>query len=293
MPHDRYVKLLQAAQIPVRVRLIRLPMTTAGSRDLGEGRDLALHPSGQPLLAVRGTKWILDGTPFEWGAALRGRYLDRSEWSGQLNFAETEIASMVKESLQWDDQLLLHCAGDKPIEVAFDAMEETHDVDWPARRVRVEHGDGLAGDLVSRARNLGVVVVQNPTHLSLVDLMNARYGPDSAFFPMRSLLQAGVRMALGSDGPLNPYLNIMFAVLHPFHPSEGLTREQAVMLYTLGSAFAEFEERDKGSIVKGKLADLAVLSQDIFTVPVDALPATESIMTLVGGKTVYDAGALN
>jgi len=60
-----------------------------------------------------------------------------------------------------------------------------------------------------------------------------------------------------------------------------------------GSAFAEFEEGDKGTLAKGKLADIAVLSQDIFTVPADALPATESILTLVGGKVVRDAKALN
>jgi predicted amidohydrolase YtcJ len=137
------------------------------------------------------------------------------------------------------------------------------------------------------------MVVQNPTPLSFVDSMRERYGPDVPFFPLRSLLEAGVPLALGSDGLLNPYLNIMFAVLHPVNPSEALTREEAIEAYTRGSAFAEFEEREKGTISQGKLADIAVLSQDIFTVPIDALPATESILTLVGGKVVYDAKVLN
>lgn len=82
-------------------------------------------------------------------------------------------------------------------------------------------------------------------------------------------------------------------MLHPVHPAEGITREQAVEAYTRGSAFAEFEEGEKGTIAKGKLVDIAVLSQGIFTVPIDILPATESILTLVGGKIVYDAKALN
>jgi predicted amidohydrolase YtcJ len=68
-----------------------------------------------------------------------------------------------------------------------------------------------------------------------------------------------------------------------------MTREQAVMAYTLTSAYAEFEEKEKGSLEPGKLADLAVLSQDIFTVPVGDLPKTKSVMTMVGGKIVYDA----
>jgi predicted amidohydrolase YtcJ len=289
---DRCVKLLQGAQVPIRVRVIRMSMTSVEGRDLAEGRDLPLRPFGQPTITVRGTKWILDGTPFEWGAALRGTYLDRPDWSGRLNFAETEIASMVRESLQWEDQLLLHCAGDKPIEALFEAMEEAQDVDWTEKRVRIEHGDALVGDLIPRARRLGVVVVQNPTHLSLVDLMRERYGLDTPFFPLRSLLEAGIPLAIGSDGPLNPYLNIMFAVLHPVHPAEALTLEEAVEAYTRGAAFAEFEEGEKGTISEGKLADIAVLSQDIFTMPVDALPTTESILTLVGGKVVYDAQAL-
>ena len=199
---------------------------------------------------------------------------------------------MVRESLEWEDQLLLHCAGDKPVEALFNAMENVSDVNWKQKRVRVEHGDGVTEDLITRARKLGVVVVQNPTHLSLKDIAIARYGSESQFFPLRSLLEAGISLALGSDGPLNPYLNIMLATLHPIHPSEALTREQAVVAYTRGSAYAEFQEQEKGTITKGKLADIAVLSQDIFDVPVDALPATHSILTIVGGKIVHDANQL-
>jgi hypothetical protein len=84
----------------------------------------------------------------------------------------------------------------------------------------------------------------------------------------------------------------MFATIHGNRPPEAITREQAVIAYTLTSAYAEFEEKSKGSLEAGKLADLAVLSQDIFTVPTPQLPKTESVLTLVGGKTVYDARVL-
>jgi predicted amidohydrolase YtcJ len=106
------------------------------------------------------------------------------------------------------------------------------------------------------------------------------------------LIEAGIPFALGSDGPLNPYLNLMFAVMHPARPEEAITVEQAVEAYTCGSAFAEFQENEKGMIAPGKLADLAVLSQDIFTVPVGQLPGTESVMTVTGGEIVYSSGAL-
>ena len=120
----------------------------------------------------------------------------------------------------------------------------------------------------------------------------AGFSGDQAF-PLKSLLAAGIPVALGSDGPLNPYLNIMLAAQHPAHPSEAITREQAVIAYTRTSAYAEFAEHNKGTLESGKLADLAVLSQDIFSVPLADLPKTQSILTVVGGKVVYDAGQLD
>jgi hypothetical protein len=81
----------------------------------------------------------------------------------------------------------------------------------------------------------------------------------------------------------------MIASTYPGKPKEALTREQAVIAYTLTSAYAEFAEKDKGSLEPGKLADLAVLSQDIFNIPADDLPKTESVLTMVDGKVVYDA----
>jgi hypothetical protein len=91
---------------------------------------------------------------------------------------------------------------------------------------------------------------------------------------------------------MNPGLNIMFAVIHPLNPSEAITPQQAVTAYTRGSAYAEFAEMEKGTLAKGKLADLVVLSQDIFHVPPGDLPNTSSVLTLVDGKIIYDAGML-
>lgn len=165
---------------------------------------------------------------------------------------------------------------------------------WTTRRVRFEHGDGLTPDLIQRAKEMGVVVVQNPTHLAVVRMfpdLSGRFEKIKAQ-PLRSLLAAGIPVALGSDGPMNPYLNIMLASVHPNRPSEAITREQAVIAYTLTAAYAEFAEKDKGSLETGKLADLAVLSQDIFTVDPSELLKTESVLTIVGGKIVYDGKAI-
>jgi len=209
--------------------------------------------------------------------------------SGQLYFSQHDMEAMLRESLQNRDQLLLHIVGDRTIETFLNAMDATGGPEvWAKRRVRFEHGDGLMPDLIPRAKKLGVIVVQNPTHLTL---SIKRWGPQRAPHnqPLRALLERGIPLAIGSDGPNNPYLNIMLASTYRGKPSEALTREQAVTAYTLTAAYAEFAEKDKGSLAPGKWADLAVLSQDIFRVPPEDLPKTQSVLTLVGGHVVYDA----
>lgn len=295
MPLDRYIGLLGKAKFPVRMRLIRWPATDQKGRDVKEGLELPLHPPGMPLVTVSGTKWVLDGTPLERGMAVRGEYRDRPGWSGAMNFPETEIVAMLRDSLARNDQTLFHAPGDKTIDAVFKAMiavdpDEAH---WLSRRVRLEHGDGLFLDLVPLAKRLSVVVVQNPTHFDPgMNPVIARFGPMSPYCPLRSLIASGIPLAIGSDGPMNPGLNIMFAITHPLTPSEAITPQQAVTAYTRGSAYAEFAEKEKGTLATGKLADLAVLSQDIFKAPPGDLPKTTSVLTLVDGKIIYDAGVL-
>jgi hypothetical protein len=287
----RFVDGLIEADLPIRVRAIRFPGTDGQARLVDEDRDVSVPKRLVDRITVGGTKWILDGTPLERGAAMRQPYHDAPEQRGRLNFPAEEVAAMLRESIAADEQLLVHAVGDHALGVLLSAMESMPEVDWPRRRVRVEHGDGLFPDLAERAARLGVVVVQNPTHFA-PPVVVQRMGTDRGFQPLRSLLDAGIPLALGSDGPPNPWLDVMLATLHPASPSEAVTVEQAIVAYTRGAAFAELQEEEKGTLVAGKLADLAVLSQDVFMVPADALPGTRSVLTLLGGKIVHDAGEL-
>lgn len=287
---DRCVALWEKAPTAIRMRVMRMAGSSPNGRDLKEGRQLPRNPS--PLVTVSGTKWVLGGSPIEGSAALRKPYTDRPNSSGWMDFDEKEMEAMLRESLQNDDQLLVHVVGDLATETFLNAMEATGGKDvWSKRRIRIEHGDGILPDLVARAKELGVIVVANPTHFTLRELLVKRFGVERAdqMQPLRSLLEAGIPLALGSDGPNNPYLNIMLASIYPGKPQEAITREQAAIAYTRTAAYAEFAEKDKGSLEPGKLADLAVLSQDIFSVPPPELPKTESVLTMVGGKIVYDA----
>ena len=293
VPPERCVSLLEKAPTPIRVRVIRMPGTTPAGRDTQEGRPVPR--SSSPLITVSGTKWMLDGVPLEGTFAPRNDSATVSYFvlHEQLTFPETEIAAMLQESRHDHDQLLVHVSAYPATAAMLNAMKSADGTHvWAQERVRFEHGDGLTPELIPLAKKMEIVVVQNPTHLAAVKMspsLDSDLWEGIKAQPLRSLLTAGIPVALGSDGPTNPYLNIMLASLHPDRPSEAITREQAVIAYTLTSAYAEFAEKDKGSLEPGKLADLAVLSQDIFTVDASDLPKTESVLTMVGGNFVYDA----
>jgi predicted amidohydrolase YtcJ len=240
--------------------------------------------------AVRGfpVKYVLDGTPIERSAAMLAAYSDDPSTSGRLNYGEAEVEEMVRKAAEGQQQLLVHAVGDRSIATLLERMRRVP-ADWPSRRVRIEHGDMMTPALAKAARELGVIVVQNPAHFTIPGVIAPRYGARAAQ-PARSLLEQGNRFAIGSDGPLNPFLNIFFAVIHPTNAGEALSVEQALRAYTAGAAFAEFEERRKGKLMPGMLADLAVLSQDIFNVPPPELPKTTSVMTIINGKIVHSAG---
>jgi len=264
---DTFEKAWRKIDSPVRMRHIAFPSSVP-----------ALVP--RPPAAPRGTnglKWILDGTPIEKGAAVRAEY--EGGGKGVMNF--NTLTRLIKQGLDTNQQLLFHAAGDQTTATLLAALQATPNVDWPSKRPRIEHGDGLLPDLDETAKALGVTVVLNPSHFFARSLY-----PTGRFMRARSLLDV-VHVAIGSDGPLNPYLNIMFATERPDLPREALTRAQAVAAYTAGSAYAQNRD-DLGIIAPGKLADLAVLSQDIFEVPASALPDTVAWMTIINGKIVLN-----
>lgn len=285
VPPVRIVSLLERAPTPVRVRVMTMPPTNSKGRQ----RDARPLASRSPLVTISGIKWKLDGNPFDGTRAPSGPD-DRYAWALAKYFPDAELSAMLDEARATGDQLILHISGTPAAEAMLDVMERAGAPQWIARRVRFEHGDGLLPELIPRVKALGVLVVQNPSHLDL----RGRLGDltiDSSQL-LRSIIEAGIPLAFGSDGPLNPYLNIMLACRHPDRPTESVSREQAVIAYTREAAYAEFTEKDKGTLEPGKLADLAVLSQDIFAVPLERLPQTTAVLTIVGGRSAYDGGDL-
>jgi predicted amidohydrolase YtcJ len=290
------IAAIRSAGSVARVRLVSMPMPDADGVGADEWEGIPAAPA--PLVELSGTKWILDGTPLERLAMMRAPYADAGYTRGRLNQPPEVLRALLARHARMPagpaSQLMLHVVGDSAARLVLTHMRAiAPDSTWRARRVRIEHGDWMTGDLLPVARRLGVIVVQNPVHFALPPgVVEARYGRRAPTFQtVRALAAAGVPLAFGSDGPRNPFLGILLATTHPNNPAQRLTREQAVSAYTRGAAYAEFTEDTKGTIAPGMLADLAVLSQDIFTVPPGALPATTSVLTMLGGRVVHDARA--
>jgi predicted amidohydrolase YtcJ len=254
-------------------------------------------------MRLGGSKWVLDGSPLERGAFLLEDYTDRPGWRGRSNYSEAQLREILSGALTSPHQVALHAVGDAEAEMVLRAMNElAPSARWREVRVRIEHGDGIFGDRLKRVATLGIVVDQQPIHAAGLDvgggrlIQDARWGARAdRFTPLRSLLAAGIPLALSSDSnsvddTANPFLNIMIAVSYPRRPDEALTREQALRAYTAGGAYAEREEAHKGTIMRGMAADLAVLSQDILIAPLEALPATTSLLTVVDGAIIHAEG---
>jgi predicted amidohydrolase YtcJ len=214
---------------------------------------------------------------------LREPYADRPTTHGRLNLSAADIESFLRRALALREQPMLHAVGDATIDGVLDGLERTGGEAWHTIRPRIEHGDLLEPSHYERARRFGVILVQNPSHFMLAPLMKARLGARASRATwIRTAIVSGIPVAIGSDNVLNPYLNIMLASINANNPQEAMTREQAIAAYTAGATYAEYQEAQKGTISRGMLADLAMLSQDIFKVPAEALPATTSVLTMVG-----------
>jgi predicted amidohydrolase YtcJ len=236
----------------------------------------------------------VDGTPIEQNSVQRADYIGRPGWRGRSNFTDAQLREILQLGLARPTQLALHVVGDGETDRVLKMMTELAPAaTWREKRVRIEHGDGINPDVFEKVAQLGLIVIQNPTHLALPPTGGQKIQDHPSV--LKGFVTAGIPLALGSDGGVkeqNPFLNLMLAVLVPSDPSEALTREQALAAYTSGGAYAEGQDKRRGRLAPGFAADLAVLSQDVLTVPTPQLPATTSLLTLVDGEVIFEDAML-
>jgi predicted amidohydrolase YtcJ len=268
------VRFFKEAALPQRIRIIAWPLTTPLGRKLWEWNFKDLHPA--PLTYISGIKYVIDGTPLEGNAFNKKPYTENGNWYGRLNYPIDTIKQILKEALTSNQQLMMHITGDSTMAIVLSLMKQLAGNDvWKRKRVRIEHNStpNITATELNDVKELGLLMMHTP-----------KYCMDS---PIRSLFAKGIIVGIAPDGNAHPFFDIMVVTSQQTHPNENITREQAVIAYTKTNAYAEFMEREKGALAKGMLADLAVLSQDIFTIPTQQLPATTSVLTIVNGKIVH------
>jgi predicted amidohydrolase YtcJ len=256
----------------------------------------AHHDAADPMLHTGMLKGFMDGSLGSRTAALFEPYADEPTNSGIPRYGP-ELNGLAKERASAGFQLGFHAIGDRAVATALDAFAAASPT-----RPRIEHAQVLTRDEVARFKTLGVIASMQPSHL-LTDMRWAqqRLGPARArlSYAWASFLKAGVTLAFGTDYPVesvNPMRGLYAAITRKdeagesdYFPEERLTLAQAVRAYTVGAAFAENAEGEKGTLEVDKLADFVVLDCDLFAVSPAVLLKARVLRTVVAGRTVHTA----
>ncbi len=259
---------------------------------------------GDDWLRIGGIKLFADGAMGSGTAAFYAPYADDPTTSGLLIQSPEELARQMREADAAGFELVVHAIGDKANATVLDILEAINR-EAPARprRARIEHAQVVREADKKRFAALGVIASIQPTHC--IDDMRwaeKRIGHERAAdaYDFKSFVSAGVRVAFGTDWfvePLDPMLGLYVAVTRQFpdgtpaggwFPEERITMAEAIEFYTAGSAYAELTDTRKGRLKPGYLADLVVLSNNVFEIPPRDILSTTPILTMVGGRVAYE-----
>ncbi len=273
-------------------------------------KERASHPQSDLMLHTGMLKGFMDGSLGSRTAALLQPYADDPKNSGLPRYEAAHLNEMAKQGVLAGFQLGFHAIGDKGVQMALDAYAGAEKAAREAGvkapnggddfRLRIEHAQVTTPAQIARFKELNVIASMQPSHvLSDMRWAEARLGPKRAAtsYAWASFLSKGVTLAFGTDypvEPVTPFRGLYAAVTRKsedgkqeYFPEEKITMDQAIAAYTTGSAFAEFEEKEKGKLAPGMLADFVVLDRDITASAAEKVLGTKVLRTVVGGKTVY------
>lgn len=259
-------------------------------------------------IAAGAVKTMLDGVVEAHTAAMLAPYSDDPTKSGKLFWDSAKYQQAIAELDRRGFQIFTHAIGDRAVRLALDAYEQAQTKNHTSdARPRVEHIETITAEDIPRFGRLGVIASFQPLHAypddDTLKIWARNAGPDRAgrAWAWHSIEATGGRLAFGSDWPvvtLSPWPGVQNALTRQttegdppggWLPKERISLEDTIKAYTLGAAIAGRREKTEGSLEAGKLADLIVLSQNLFEIPPNQTGKTEVMLTMVGGRVVYES----
>ncbi len=313
--HDAHGTMREVERMRKLYRENRLALRIYKSID-GPGPEadaLIARGPGEPefdgRFTLRSVKLVMDGALGSRGAALLAPYSDEVQSLGLITTDTVAVKRTLLAALRNGIQVWTHAIGDRGNRLTLNLYEEAfRAVPVAQRRVaaprwRDEHSQIVHVDDLPRFRSLDVIPSMQPSH-AIGDLffVPARIGLNRTrgAYAWRTFLEMGLPVAGGSDAPVErgePMIEFYAAVERKdltgqsgegWHPEERVTREQALAMFTRHPAFASFREEDYGTITVGRVADFTVLDRDIMTIPAPEILTTTNVMTIIGGRIVYE-----
>jgi predicted amidohydrolase YtcJ len=299
---EMYAAQAEQGRLTTRIRVA--PLLTTWVELAGRG---AAKPIATPFLRTGAVKAFADGSLGSTTAFFFAPYTDDPKAFGLLADEMQPLDGMRSRLIQADQagqQICMHAIGDRAISMTLDLFTDVVSANGGRdRRLRIEHSQHVAASDFTRYAAFGVVASVEPYH-AIDDgrWAGKRIGPEriKTTYAFRSFLDNRVRLAIGTDwpvAPLNPALTVYAVVTRAtldgknpggWVPAQKMTLAEAIEGYTMGAAYAEFQEKDKGSLSPGKLADIVVLGADPFAMEPSALRDLVVDMTIVGGKVVFE-----
>ena len=258
------------------------------------------------LLTIRSFKLSCDGALGSRGAWLLEEYSDRPGHAGNNTLSMEYVEELSQKALKAGFQVCTHAIGDRAnreVLNRYEAAFARDPMNAKDHRFRIEHAQHLHPDDIPRFASMGVIPAMQAIHMSsdrpwAIDRLGEKRIVEGAYV-WQKLLASGAKIVNGTDVPVEPinplasfYASVTRKTLdgepeNGYEPAQKMSREQALRSYTLDAAFGAFEEHLKGSVEAGKLADFTVFDQDIMTIPEGEILRTKVMMTIVGGKIVY------
>lgn len=307
---DAYDELRRAGQLTIRMYAAANQPAPALTPEQIAVMEKARQQYHDDWISAGAVKFFMDGVVESHTAAMLTPYSDDPSKSGELRWDESKYKQAVTELDKRGFQIFTHSIGERAVRVTFDAYEQAAKVNGTSdRRHRIEHIETISAQDIPRFGKLGVIPSFQPLHAEPnADTLNVwakNAGPDRASrgWPWQSIAKSGGRLAFGSDWPvvtLNPWHGVQNALTRQTQagkprggwlPEQRLTLEQAIEGYTLGAAFAGHRETSEGSLEPGKLADFIILDRDLFNTSANEVYKTQVLMTVAGGKVVYQSAA--